>query len=233
MIGIHVVTGNQTLIERRVAGCRLVLWGRDGSNFFGRNLDLALGTGYAWARPGRFFFFRWRDWFRMLRHVGEYEVLVKPLGPLVRRLPHVAGATILADGQAVPVLNPHELLAGRVLLEPDVAGARHHHHVVRAFERGGAGRLVEQLEPPAAPALRPGLRCLSYIIIGRSDRSSSLSASALRPGPARPQRGRTSHQGPAREKDTLRLREPRVADGAPDLDLQVARALHEAIQHHR
>lgn len=42
--------------------------------------------------------------------LGEQEVLVKPLGPLLLRAPKVAGATVLGTGQVAPVLQPAELL---------------------------------------------------------------------------------------------------------------------------
>ena len=42
--------------------------------------------------------------------VGEQEVVVKGLGPRVRRLPHVSGATILPSGRIAPVLNAANLV---------------------------------------------------------------------------------------------------------------------------
>lgn len=33
--------------------------------FFGRNLDLALGTAYVWTRPGKWFLTRWMNWVRL------------------------------------------------------------------------------------------------------------------------------------------------------------------------
>jgi electron transfer flavoprotein-quinone oxidoreductase len=40
------------------------------SVFFGRNLDLALGSAYVWSRPRHWFFTRWFNWVRLLRQVA-------------------------------------------------------------------------------------------------------------------------------------------------------------------
>ncbi len=37
--------------------------------------------------------------------ISEEEILVKPLGPLLKRSTHFSGATILADGNAAPIIN--------------------------------------------------------------------------------------------------------------------------------
>jgi two-component system chemotaxis sensor kinase CheA len=42
--------------------------------------------------------------------LGDQEVLVKSLGPQLRRLPNVAGATVLGPGRVVPILNVADLL---------------------------------------------------------------------------------------------------------------------------
>ncbi len=42
--------------------------------------------------------------------VGEQEMLVKGLGPQLRKVPNVWGATVLGTGQVVPVLNPLDLV---------------------------------------------------------------------------------------------------------------------------
>lgn len=42
--------------------------------------------------------------------LGDQEVLVKGLGPQLRRVPNVAGATLLGPGRVVPVLNVADLL---------------------------------------------------------------------------------------------------------------------------
>jgi two-component system chemotaxis sensor kinase CheA len=42
--------------------------------------------------------------------LDEQEIMLKPLGPLLRRVRNVAGATILGTGEVCMVLNPHDLL---------------------------------------------------------------------------------------------------------------------------
>jgi two-component system chemotaxis sensor kinase CheA len=42
--------------------------------------------------------------------LGDQEVLVKSLGPQLRRVPNVAGATVLGPGRVVPILNVADLL---------------------------------------------------------------------------------------------------------------------------
>lgn len=46
---------------------------------------------------------------------GEQEILIKPLGQILKKVRNIYGATILANGEVVPVLNTRELLesAGR------------------------------------------------------------------------------------------------------------------------
>src|SRR5262245_3919263 len=38
--------------------------------FFGRNLDLTLGSAYLWTRPKRWFLTKWNNWLRMVLQVG-------------------------------------------------------------------------------------------------------------------------------------------------------------------
>lgn len=59
---------------------------------------------------------------------GEQEVLVKSLGKQLRRVPNIAGATILGNGQVAPVLNVADLInaaAGRSIPR-DMAEAMDH-----------------------------------------------------------------------------------------------------------
>ena len=42
--------------------------------------------------------------------VESREIVVKPLGPLLRRVDGLAGATLLGDGSVVPILDPYTLL---------------------------------------------------------------------------------------------------------------------------
>jgi two-component system chemotaxis sensor kinase CheA len=46
--------------------------------------------------------------------LGEQEVLVKSLGPQLRRVRNIAGATVLGSGQVVPVLNVSDVLKSAV-----------------------------------------------------------------------------------------------------------------------
>jgi two-component system chemotaxis sensor kinase CheA len=46
------------------------------------------------------------------RVVGEQEIVVKPLPYPLRRVRHIAGATILGSGRIVPILNVADLLRG-------------------------------------------------------------------------------------------------------------------------
>jgi len=43
--------------------------------------------------------------------IGDQEVLVKPLGPPLRRVRHVAAATVLGAGQVVPLLSVEDLMS--------------------------------------------------------------------------------------------------------------------------
>src|SRR5260370_42715667 len=38
--------------------------------FFGRNLDVALGSAYIWTRPKRWLSTKWVNWLRMMMHVS-------------------------------------------------------------------------------------------------------------------------------------------------------------------
>jgi two-component system chemotaxis sensor kinase CheA len=48
--------------------------------------------------------------FRVDAVVGEQEVMAKPLGPLLARVRHIAGATVLGEGELVPILHVADLL---------------------------------------------------------------------------------------------------------------------------
>jgi two-component system chemotaxis sensor kinase CheA len=48
--------------------------------------------------------------FRVDAVLGELEVMAKPLGPLLARVRHVAGATVLGEGELVPILHVADLL---------------------------------------------------------------------------------------------------------------------------
>ena len=50
----------------------------------------------------------WGSWWTRIR--DEQEALLKPLGPQLRRVRHLAGATVLGSGEVVPVLHTGDLL---------------------------------------------------------------------------------------------------------------------------
>ncbi len=50
--------------------------------------------------------------------LGGRDVLVRALGPQLRRVRHLSGATILGSGQVVPILNPADLLKAAYLAPP-------------------------------------------------------------------------------------------------------------------
>jgi two-component system chemotaxis sensor kinase CheA len=52
--------------------------------------------------------------------VADQEVLVKSLGPQLRRVRNIAGATVLGAGTVVPILNPPDLIKAAMRLEPGV-----------------------------------------------------------------------------------------------------------------
>lgn len=50
--------------------------------------------------------------------LGGLEVLVRRLGPQLRRVRYLSGATVLGNGQVVPILNPADLLKAAYLAPP-------------------------------------------------------------------------------------------------------------------
>jgi two-component system chemotaxis sensor kinase CheA len=52
------------------------------------------------------------------RILGDQEVLVKGLGPQLARVPNIAGATLLGNGQLVPILNVADLLQAALRCVP-------------------------------------------------------------------------------------------------------------------
>ena len=52
--------------------------------------------------------------FRVDEVLGEQEILVKPLGPQLARVRNISGASMLGNGQVVPVLNVADLLKSAV-----------------------------------------------------------------------------------------------------------------------
>lgn len=78
--------------------------------------------------------------------LGEQEVLVKGLGPQLRRVPNIAGATVLGAGQVVPILHVADLMKS-------------------ALGVGGGGAAPPT---PAAPVARPSLLVVEDSITARA-----------------------------------------------------------------
>jgi two-component system chemotaxis sensor kinase CheA len=78
--------------------------------------------------------------------LGEQEVLVKGLGPQLRRVPNIAGATVLGAGQVVPILNVADLLKSAL----------------------GMGATPLPVPVPAAQAPRPSLLVVEDSITSRA-----------------------------------------------------------------
>ena len=55
--------------------------------------------------------------------LGDQEVLVKNLGPQLRRVPNIAGATVLGPGRVVPIINVADLLKSAQRVRPQAAVA--------------------------------------------------------------------------------------------------------------
>ena len=56
--------------------------------------------------------------------VGNQEIVVKPIGPQLARIPWLIGATVLADGEVVLLINPVLLLAEAAKHPVDLAGLK-------------------------------------------------------------------------------------------------------------
>jgi len=52
--------------------------------------------------------------------LGESQAVIKPLDPMLRRLPGVAGSTILGDGRVALILDV-ALLLEAALVQPEAA----------------------------------------------------------------------------------------------------------------
>lgn len=59
--------------------------------------------------------------FRVDRILGEQEVLVKALGPQLRHVPNIAGATVLGSGEVILILNVTDLIRAAAAFAGDVA----------------------------------------------------------------------------------------------------------------
>jgi electron transfer flavoprotein-quinone oxidoreductase len=112
--------------------------------FFGRDLDLALGSAYLWTRPKRWFLTKWNNWLRMVLQVagpGQWRDLQKDAQHLGRALrlntvlPRPALARWLIDGTA----NALRDLFGQPRANLPPAGAiQLHYSVAGGAEASGA-----------------------------------------------------------------------------------------------
>jgi electron transfer flavoprotein-quinone oxidoreductase len=78
------------------------------SVFFGRNLDVALGSAYLWTRPGRGLGGRWRGWLKLVR-----ELTANELPEIKDDMQHLQSA--LRMNEVVPPPSPWRLLLDGVL----------------------------------------------------------------------------------------------------------------------
>ncbi len=119
--------------------------------FFGRNIDLALGTAYVWTRPQRGLLSKWTNWIRLVQHVAgprHWRLLQSDLRHLIRalRLREVISRPglghLLLDG----TLNALRDLARSPRANLPAAGTIRVHYTVA----GGS----EVVGPPPAPVRR-------------------------------------------------------------------------------
>jgi len=87
----------------------------DGEELPVRTLSAVLGLGATAERPERPLALildlgDFRAAFLVDELIESREIVVKPLGPLLRRVDGLAGATLLGDGSVVPILDPYTLL---------------------------------------------------------------------------------------------------------------------------
>jgi alkylation response protein AidB-like acyl-CoA dehydrogenase/flavin-dependent dehydrogenase/electron transfer flavoprotein alpha subunit/ferredoxin-like protein FixX len=113
--------------------------------FFGRNLDLALGTAYVWTRPRRWFLTKWFNWLRLVRDVagpGEWREMRTDVRYLVRALR-------LREVVSRPAI-------GRLLLDGTINAMRDLAHSPRAnLPRAGKLRLHYSVAGETEPAGLP------------------------------------------------------------------------------
>jgi electron transfer flavoprotein-quinone oxidoreductase len=107
--------------------------------FFGRNLDLALGTAYVWTRSDRWFLTKWINWLRLALHVGgprHWHELRQDLRHLVRalRLQEVADVPALGQFLLDGTVNALRDLFGRPRANLPIAGRFQMHYSVAGGE---------------------------------------------------------------------------------------------------
>ena len=89
------------------------------SVFFGRNLDIALGSAYSWTRPGKGLGGRWTEWLQLLQQLtgGEQRAEIAADHALLHQALHVP--------DMVPHLSPWRvLLDGALNLFRDLVGEK-------------------------------------------------------------------------------------------------------------
>jgi electron transfer flavoprotein-quinone oxidoreductase len=133
--------------------------------FFGRNIDLALGTAYVWTRPDRWFFTKWANWLRLALHVGgpgHWRELRQDFRHLLRALrirevtDRPALGRILLDG----TVNALRDLFGRPRANLPAAGVLRVHYKVAggAVASGPAPRPLRRWFTRFAPVLAAAAR---------------------------------------------------------------------------
>jgi electron transfer flavoprotein-quinone oxidoreductase len=108
--------------------------------FFGRNLDLALGTAHVWSRPRRWFLTKWMNWLRLVLRMagpGRWRAMQTDLR-------HLARALRLREVISRPAL-------GRLLLD------------------GTINALRDLASSPRANLPAAGAICLHYTVAGETE----------------------------------------------------------------
>jgi alkylation response protein AidB-like acyl-CoA dehydrogenase/flavin-dependent dehydrogenase/ferredoxin-like protein FixX len=135
------------------------------SAFFGRDLDLLLGSAYVWTRPKRWLLTKWTNWMRLVRQVAgprHWHELQADVRQLVRalRLSEVVSRPALGKLLLDGTLNALRDLCGRPRSHLPAAGTiRLHYQVAGGAEPSGpspAGlrRWFRRFSPVLASAAR-------------------------------------------------------------------------------
>src|SRR5262249_12065111 len=133
--------------------------------FFGRNLDLALGTAYVWTRPDRWLPTKWTNWLRLFGHLAgppqwrEMRHDVRHLGRALRLREVVERpglARLLLDGS----VNALRALFGRPRANLPEAGTLRLHYSVAGGAKvvGSAPWLMRRWFRRFAPVLAAAAR---------------------------------------------------------------------------
>jgi alkylation response protein AidB-like acyl-CoA dehydrogenase/flavin-dependent dehydrogenase/electron transfer flavoprotein alpha subunit/ferredoxin-like protein FixX len=133
-------------------------------HFFGRNLDLTLGSAYLWTRSDRWFVSRWNSWLRLLLRVagpGHWPALQGDARHLIRALrlrtilPRPALGRLLLDG----TVNAFRDALRRPRANLPSAGQVQLHYTVAGGEAAGMPpRLVRRWFRRFAPVLASAAR---------------------------------------------------------------------------